>query len=318
MNKKWQHLEPGDIVDIIAPAAKPTEKQIEDSKAYIISLGLIPRIPENIKSEDSYYFANSKEERFKQLKDALYAHDSKAIWPVRGGYGSAHLIEDLEALTPPAQAKLFIGFSDITVPHIFLTQKWFWSTIHGNVLFYMALNKDHPERNQQTEDVIFGRVEKVEFANLIPLNDLARQTNYITNTTVTGGNLCLLDNSLGTDWQFDADGKILLLEDVKEDGYGIHRMLTHLKQAHVLDNVKAIIFGDMSAELEGDQIQDCHKFIDMFIAEQNVPVLSYNAIGHNHVTNPAVPLGTPCSLMLGESGRLSCETGAEFFTDQII
>jgi muramoyltetrapeptide carboxypeptidase len=313
MNRKWQHLQPGDIVDIVATSGTPSDEDIEIAKSYLVSLGLKPRIPEDMLDKNSYYFANFKEKRFKQLKEALYAPDSKAIWPIRGGYGAAHLIEDLKSLTRPEHTKLLIGFSDITALHIFFQQFWNWSTVHGPGLQHLGRNKESYERNKQTEDLIFGRIDKIKFLDLIPLNDLAKQAIFIINTTLIGGNLCVIETSLGTDWQIDAVGKILLLEEVGEAGYRIHRMLTHLKQAGIFDNVKAIIMGDMCYRLKEEKIEDCNKFINSFIEELNIPVLSYRrAIGHNPATNPCVPLGTHCHLTLGTTGRLVCESGAKF------
>ena len=69
--------------------------------------------------------------RLKCLTDALFDDSTDIVWALRGGYGSAKLIEGLKRLPKPSKEKVFIGYSDITSIHLFLSQEWGWKTIHG-------------------------------------------------------------------------------------------------------------------------------------------------------------------------------------------
>ncbi|MCK6600046.1 MAG: LD-carboxypeptidase, partial [Bdellovibrionaceae bacterium] len=72
--------------------------------------------------------------RFDYLKLALEEEQSDVIWCLRGGYGSIHLLPLLDSLKKPKKKKLLIGLSDITSLHIYLQQRWGWSTLHASHL----------------------------------------------------------------------------------------------------------------------------------------------------------------------------------------
>ena len=65
-----------------------------------------------------------------------FAHDPSfdIIWCARGGYGAAKTLPILDRLTAergvPAK-KLLVGYSDVTVAHEFVRQRWNWSTLHA-------------------------------------------------------------------------------------------------------------------------------------------------------------------------------------------
>ena len=126
----------------------------------------------------------------------------------------------------------------------------------------------------------------LRYRGLRPLNPTA--VSYTTHSgPLTGGNLTLLANSLGTGWQLDARGKILVIEDVGIRGYAIDRDLNHLKQAGAFNGVKAIIFGSFEG---GDSF--CEKAIETFAKETEVPVFSCNWFGHGPKNKP-LPFGCP-------------------------
>ena len=119
-NKSWSYLRPNDIVDIIAPASHSPADKLQRGLDWIRSVGLIPHVPEDLIKTD-LFFAAPLELQLDQLKRALYS-DSKAIWCLRGGYGSMRLVPHLAKLKPPKKPKLFIGFSDITSLICFLVK----------------------------------------------------------------------------------------------------------------------------------------------------------------------------------------------------
>ncbi len=294
--KKWAPLKENDIVDIIAPASS-AQYNISKVQDFIKALGLVPRIAEDIIDVESRYVANTNQYRFEHLRDALYAEDSKVIWCLRGGYGSMNLIPELSKLTPPDKAKAFIGFSDITALHIFLNQKWNWPTIHGRMIAEVSENYD-----DNLIDSFKNLLFKQEALNydLVPMNDKAKSHQSI-KSQIIGGNLCLVENSLATNWQINPSGKILFLEEVGEKPYRIDRSFDHLRQAGIFDNVKAIIFGAFSCNDEDLELMNytLSKFVDSL----DIPVLSMPYIGHN-VANPPLPFGSEVKLTLDEVANL--------------
>jgi muramoyltetrapeptide carboxypeptidase len=297
MKHKYQPLKKGDIVDIIAPAYGIKEQEIKKIDAYIRSLGLIPRIPSDILAGDIICSA-PKEVRFKHLKDALYAKDSKAVWCIKGGSGSPQLITELAKLKKPKQQKLFIGFSDITSIHFFLTQSWGWETLHAPILWQIVRERIDDVSIKQVENVIFGR----DYVREFPLTHISKKipAKEITCSSILGGNLKLVQCSIGTVWQIKAKNKILLFEDINEKPYQVDRILTHISQSNLMKGAKAIVFGDFEGgdeEMDGPLID---KVLERFAADTDIPVFRTTGIGHT-MRNYAVHFGRKGKIEVGKT-----------------
>ncbi len=295
-------LKHGDIVDIIAPSFGFQPDVIEEVRTVANSWGFKARIPDNIFGED-LLCANSDEIRFQHLKEALYNKDSRAIWSLRGGYGATRLFPMLNELPEPSQTKLVIGFSDITALHIFLNQKWGWPTLHACGARQIAQQKVSVESSDLLKSILFGEQKEGYTYSLKPLNDASQKTQSI-QSSVAGGNLCLVQCSLGTFWQLDGKDKIILLEDVDEKGYRIDRMLNHLTQAGIFTDAKAVLFGDFTGGKEDDGTSLVEPVINRFANLLSIPALRIEGVGHGFVNRP-VPLGFPVMLETGSDAKLS-------------
>ncbi len=316
----YQKLQKGDIVDIIAPSSA-RDVNLTAIAEIVRSFGLTPRIHDNmIKFGADPFSANTEEIRFEQLKQAIYAEDSKVIWTFRGGYGASRLIPELLKLPLPTHPKILIGYSDATALHILCIQKYGWSTIHGRTLSEFVARKLHLEEVSAMKKVLFGE-DKTVFNNLKLLNEASLNHKEISiknisgdvaftqeiRSEVVGGNLALIQVSLGTPWQFNADNKIILLEDTGEKGYSIDRMLVHLAQAGIFDKALAVIIGDVTCEPEKDGTMLCDQAISRFADSLNIPVLSCPQVGHGEYNWP-IPFNMPAVLTLGNSPTLVIDT----------
>lgn len=305
--KKWLPLQAGDTVDIIAPAAGCDPAVIAKIKEFLAVWQLQGNIPDDLLGRD-LLCSSSDTIRLAHLQQALLNSKSKAIWCLRGGYGCSRLVTQLYALTPPAQSKIFIGLSDITVLHIFLQQQWHWPTLHAPAIWQAALQTVQPQSLQLLKEVIFGERQTIRFTDLIPLNTAAQQHTSLSSVVV-GGNLSLVQTSIGTRWQLNASNKILLLEDVNERGYRVDRMLEHLQQAGIFRGIQAIIFGDFIGGIDPNGSSRVADVLKNFAAQNNFPVLQGRGIGHGEI-NHTIPLGTKATLMLGDTPTLECATGS--------
>jgi len=285
-------------VEIIAPGYGGTLEEIEKAAAYVASLGLAPHFPQDIFSPD-LFCSNSDEYRAAHLIDALTNPETKAIWALRGGYGTTRIIEFLKKIKPPKIPKLVIGYSDITALHIFLNQEWGWPTLHAPVLAKIE-ERITSESRAELQKIIFGEKNEVVFASLTPLNIAANRIGEI-ESSVTGGNMVLVQSSLGTDWQIETKGKILFLEEFGEKAYRVDRIMVQLAQAGIFAKAKAVIFGQF-IETESQSIID--KTVTRFARELAIPALSCDKIGHGE-TNFPLPLGTKARLSFGENISLA-------------
>lgn len=304
--RSWVPLKAGDIVDLVAPASPLKDKgQLDAILEFIRSLGLVPRYHSEIFSQNADlhlpYHSNTDASRLKQLQAALYADDSQAIWCVRGGYGSIKLLPALNALKPPQKAKLLIGFSDITMLHLFLNQQWGWETVHGEMLsrWYIPESKS---KMQPLIDVIFGQVKNIQYAGLKPLNQAAEIKPHI-DAPLMVGNLSLFQTSLGTPWQLNPQDKILILEEVHENAYRIDRMLEQLKQSKIMTYVKALIFADMAVDVTVEESGLIDRMLVHFAESQVFPIYQIQEIGHGDMNHP-LPFGGEG--VIGSDLKLTC------------
>lgn len=287
--KSWLPLQAGDIIDIVAPASRWVDGELQQIQDLLQAWGLKARIPDNVYGND-LLCANSDEQRFLQLSNALADKSSAAVWCLRGGYGVTRLIPQLLQIAPPPQTKLFIGLSDITALHIFLQDKWGWQTLHAPSASQIAAQKIVPEDIAAFKQLIFGQQRQLTYP-LVALNKIRADVT----APITGGNLTLVQASIGTPWQIDAADKILFLEEVNERGYRIDRMLVHLTQAGILHKVKAILFGDFIGGLEPDGSSLIAPVLSRFAQQQQVPVYQCPGIGHDSKSAP-LPFGRPAEI----------------------
>ena len=291
-------LKPGDCVELIAPASRCTDSRLRSMEALCASWGLRCIIEPSIFGDD-LLCANTDEARFKALKYAFEREDTQAVFCVRGGYGSGRLIPALTTMSPPPSKKLFVGMSDITALHLYIQQAWQWPVILGAA----APEQVCAESIQSLKAILFGEVAQVQMQG-IPMNALAEADLSIDALSVTGGNLCLVQTSIGTPYQMQARGKIILLEEVGERAYRIDRMLEHLRQANLFEGAVAIIFGDCLEGNEADGSSLIDPVLERFASQCDVPVIRIEGVGHGHTNRPLV-LGASATLRLGKTVQLS-------------
>lgn len=307
MQKKgqpWDVLIPGDQIDVIAPASASTEMKLSEGVRWLEQRGYQAHLPEDLISVD-LFFAAPLETQLSHLQAALDS-EAKAIWCLRGGYGSMRLVPHLDRLIQPKKTKLLIGFSDITSLHLFFAQKWGWPTLHGRTISQLKADFTGEEA-QLYENILSGNVTEVVFDQLVPMNHAATSIQEL-HATLTGGNLRIVQSSLLTQWQVDATDKFLFLEDVSERGYSVDRMLEQLLQAGIIhSDVKAILFGDFNDGLEKNGQDLVPAALERFASRVEIPVFRGLPCGHSKKNYPLF-FNTPAKLLGGLNPQLICQT----------
>ena len=224
------------------------------------------------------YFAAPKEERLRQLKNALEDEEVKIISMIRGGYGAGEIVFDCMNIKS-SYPKILIGYSDVTALHFLFNQHYSFPSIHG------AVTEKNRDMMGNIVSILSG--EQSDYI-LQPQNDLAGNKTNIRGA-VGGGNLTLICNMIGTALHPDFKDKIILLEDVNEKGYCVHRHLLHMHNAGLFEGVKSVIFADFT---ESDNLIDASlkDFIENYL--QVIPVFKTTGIGHAEKNYPIV-FGVP-------------------------
>jgi muramoyltetrapeptide carboxypeptidase len=244
------------------------------------------------------FFAGSTQARGKTLKDALHETSTKAVICTRGGYGVNYLLEDLHvALETP---KLFIGYSDLTSLQIFLWQRHRWVTRCGPMA---AAGLDHGAGRPQGYDAdsFTHATTATKHGWGIKLDGARSITPGSAQGTVLGGCLTLVYTSLGTPWEIETEGALLVLEDRGMKPWQVDRALTHLRQAGKFKGITGIVLGDFP-ECEGpagtETVEDVSRRI---LAPLKIPVVYGAAIGHTARPMLTIPLGVRAKLEVSDT-----------------
>jgi len=113
--------------------------------------------------------------------------------------------------------------------------------------------------------------------------------------TLLGGNLTMLQTSIGTPDLPDLRGAILLFEDTDEAPYSYDRMLTQLLRAGTLKQIAGIAIGQFTnAPVTAGQWTAAEAVLDR-IGNLGIPVLGGLRVGHGN-GQLTVPLGTTATI----------------------
>lgn len=300
----FQALKPGDIVSVVAPSYGAEEGLLKKTRDFLEGWKLKMKISPDIFGDDLLY-ANSDEKRFELLIEALNDEETRAVWCLQGGAGAKRLIPLLEKIQKPPLEKIFIGLSDITALHTFFHQRWQWTPVHTFPLRRLSIGPFEPWSAEELKDVLFGSKQEIDFNDLLPLNPEARQLDEI-KAPLVGGNLAVLQYSLGTNWQIQTEDKMLLLEDVNEKPYRIAEYLEHFRQANAFKGLKALLLADFTYTSTEEEHHDTllKAVFRKFASEVQFPVFRMSGVGHGIVSRPFMIGKT--AVLNGREQKLIC------------
>ena len=288
-------LKQGDSVAVISPSSLPTREQVDAVVAGLEKWGYVP-----VEGEYVYCEERTLDDCLADLEWALEDPDIKAIFCVRGGYGASEVADELALDLIKRANKLIIGYSDITVYH----SAWTVAGVPSVHASMSAAFGDFPEACFNAEqNIIEGQIPSYTCAG-----SSFDKTGEAEGVLI-GGNLSTFTSVIGTAYDSTKIDQpyILFLEDEGENMQHLHRYLTVLKHAGVLDKAAGIVFGewaDIPADLEdypGDSRGGTFTSMgDMitrqFLQDLDVPVAFGLPAGHGDTNYP---------LLMGEVAHLS-------------
>ncbi|MEH3113779.1 S66 peptidase family protein [Pedobacter terrae] len=291
MIKQPPYLKKGDKIALVCPAKK-LPKPIDQAIAQLESWGLEVAMGDSVYASH-HQFAGTDALRTKDIQRFLDDPSIKAIISGRGGYGTIRIIDDLDFTEFNKNPKWFVGFSDITVLLSHLVAQCNCQCIHAQMPY--TFDESTPEALRSLQKALFGEKQTYSYQSLF--KNKAGEANGV----LIGGNLSLLTMVQGSVSEMDFTDKILFLEDVGEQEYGIDRMLRMLKRAGKLKNLKGLIVGAFT-EIEEEKIsfgQTADEVIWDLVKEYSFPVCFNFPTGH---------IDNNLSMVLGAEVALKVET----------
>ena len=127
------YLKKGDTIGITCPAGYMPAEKADDCIKTLQKWGYQVMVGKTLGSRSTNYFSGTDEERRDELQAMLDMPEISAILFGRGGYGLSRIIDQLDFKAFRKNPKWLIGFSDITVIHCHVGQRFGISTIHSSM-----------------------------------------------------------------------------------------------------------------------------------------------------------------------------------------
>ncbi len=234
--------------------------------------------PQCFKSDG--HFAGDDNARADALVDVANDPAFDAVWFGRGGYGSCRLLPDvLPRLGAAAREKRYLGYSDA-----------------GSLLagFY-GLGMSHIAHGPMPADILRQGGEAAvsrALAFLVDRDPKTIEPRAGGAPPAAAFNLTILSNLIGTPWQPDLSGHVLMIEDVSEHMYRIDRTLFHVTSNAEIRKVAGIRLGRVCDVLpnEPEFGKTEEDIVRHWCRVSGIAYLGRADIGHD-VDNKIVPFG---------------------------
>lgn len=297
---KPRALHPGDSIAIISPSSPAEPERLQAGVRELTLLGFAP-LAERAMQPDGY-FSGPAADRLSQLLGSIGDSRAKALVALRGGYGSSYLLEQLQGANVAA-VKPLVGYSDITTLQIFLWQTLGWVTFYGPMV---AAGFDAGAGKPGGYDMasFMRAITETQTGWTVGLEGAAIVEGEAEGILL-GGCLTLVEATLGTPWELDTAGAILVLEDRGMKPWQVDRSLTHLQQAGKLNDVRGIVLGDFpESEPPVKGSPTVRDVCLRILSGLKVPIVWGAPVGHTARPMLTLPLGVRARLRSAGSGFL--------------
>lgn len=299
---KPQRLQFGDTVGIVAPASPAEDlEDPDDFAAALAKMGFKPKLAPNVRKRLGF-LAGDDAARASDLMAMFGDPEVKGIFCLRGGYGSARLLQMLDYRFIRKHAKVFIGFSDITSLHNAFEMHARMVSFHGPTLNSSITSKKPSQFTLQSmlktimQPSVPGGICDSETRKAVTIMRKGMATGHLI-----GGNLSVFIALIGTPFQPRFKDAIFFFEDVQEDPYRFDGRLTQLLNAGLLQQVAGVAVGTNKDCIDKDaaKSKEYHQTVEDVLRDRllplGVPVVSGLPFGHVR-ENATLPMGLQATL----------------------
>ncbi len=308
---KPRRLVPGDTIGLISPSGPTTAdgattpESVESARRRLLGVGFRTVVAPHA-FDVRGYLAGADADRAADLTAMFADPGVQGVLCVRGGYGAHRLLDALDYDLVRRNAKVFIGYSDITALHLAFHSRAGMVSFHGPMTGALAGPDPHD---------LIALLRAVTRAEPIgPLLNppagppIETLVPGVAEGDLIGGNAAITTALLGTPYQPDFAGKILFLEDLGDHLYRLDRKIAHLRLAGILQRVAGVVVGECRYSPEPEPPLTVRQILDDLVVPLGKPAIYGLACGHgdHHLT---LPLGVRARLD-ATRGVLSVEDAA--------
>ena len=203
-----------------------------------------------------------------------------AVWFARGGYGACRLVEGVFAgLAPAAADKAYLGYSDAGTLLAALYSRGFGRVAHGPMPQDVRRAGGAAAVERALAWLVEGRADALE-------------PSVSPEVPAVAFNITILSQLIGTPWQPDVSGHVLMLEEVSEYMYRIDRSLCHITSNPAIRHAAGLRLGRCSDIPENDRpfVLTEQEIAREWCDRSGIPWLGRADIGHD-ADNKVVPFG---------------------------
>jgi len=265
---------------------------------YLQQRGFQVTIGEHVSAERGY-LAGSDEARARDLNAMFADVEVDAIFCTRGGYGTPRLLDQIDYAAIKANPKILVGYSDITALQLAMFRNAQLVTFSGPMVAVEMWKGMDPFTERHFWQTLTEPTTKARLT--APNGAMKIVKGGQVRGRLLGGCLSLICSLLGSEFLPDFRDAILILEDRGEEPYKIDRMLTQLRLAGILYQIRGLILGQFvecdpkssSPSLSFDEV------VTDLTADLDIPIVAEFPYGHLDVKY-TIPIGVEAGLNADE------------------
>ncbi|MGH7598115.1 MAG: S66 peptidase family protein [bacterium] len=295
---KPPRLRSGDLIGVVAPASPMKHDRLDNGIRYLENLGYRVKLGKHVYDETGY-LAGRDAARADDINRMFRDPKVKAIFCVRGGYGTPRLLPLLDYRAIKASPKIFVGYSDITSIQLAMLRHAGLITFSGPMVAAEMAKGINPFTEEN-----FWRI----LTHPKPFGDLVRpaENHYLAiapgraSGPLLGGCLSLVASLIGSPHFPDVKDSIFFVEEIGEAPYRIDRFLTQLREAGIFKRINGFVLGQMTDCVPADDepSQTIDDLMRDFIKPLKIPALAGLDYGHVDVKY-TLPFGVRAELRVG-------------------
>lgn len=299
-------LKPGGCIGVVPPGSPLSPERFAAGIAEIERRGYTVKCPldptEFYGRYDHGFASASPAARADALMALVDDEEVDTILTVRGAYGTLDILPLLDFERIRSAKKAITGCSDVTALLLQCAARAQIPAIHGPTLGSSFADSTAQVEASESVDALLAVLTDPDYR-------VEQSCKVLRSGSAQGpilaGNLTMLVTLLGTPWDVAYDGAVLVIEDVGEAPYRIHRAMTQLRLAGKLRVLSGLVIGRFArcTAAQGPTVEEVFEMVvrDMLDGAE-YPVFAGLESGHY---GKNIPLGIGCTAQL-DDGIFKC------------